>query len=577
MRSPVDLVDLPYSFTQLAPLMPATFIREAAARGVQLTETQLEGLHRLRLLVPLFRVRRDGRAVAAAARRRAPDAWELAHWQPTQRWDLQRARDQGRLHAAAGEPFVSRKRLVRSVAGIEYRTSDYLYSAHQLLLLPLVRRALLFLRYRRGPDRARVVGIDANGPWTALARSRARAYDATVVMLSALEPIYYPLIVRQLRFVVNRDFEEYERWRRELAIEFMIQWLGADAAQIKESAVALLREADSFDPLGDWLTVVREAAPDRWERLKGTARSAIDFRIAAEILLLYYDDLAAEGRAEPIDVPSGRWSGGEPLHRRLKPQGGLDGILTGFGLSPHPSLLLVVEGDTELLLFPRLMRMLRIRTDEDFISIHNAEGVTKNLAALVSYAVGPRIDATDGDGRYLRLLRPLARVLVVTDPEGPMSTDESRERRRADWVKRILRTLPVEHRTATVRESIERMVHVETWDLRGQSFEFAHFTDRQIAAAIAATDTRARQPTQERLIGLVKDTRKRRGNIKSLGVRSKSDLAEQLWPVLQQKIRRAERRGTVGRVPIVRVLDRATDLARELPRRNLVIPVERRP
>jgi hypothetical protein len=572
MRSPVDLVELPYSFTQLTPLTSSNFIREAHARGVHLTEVQLEGLHRLRLLVPLLRVRRDGRAVASAARRGSPDAWQVAHWQPTQRWDLVRAKGEGRLHAAADGPFVARRRLARSVAGIDYRSSDYLYSAHQLLLLPVVRQVLPLLSYRREADGLRVVGIETGKAWTSVLRDHAKAYDATVVMLSALEPIYYPLIVQELQFVTDSDFAEYEGWRQELSIDFMLEWLGVGAEQFKERAIGLLREADGFDPLGEWLAVVREAAPDRWKRLKGTARNAIDFRIAAEIFLRHCEDLAAEGRAEPIELPSGRWSGGDPIQRRLKPQGGLDGTLTDFGLSPHPSLLLVVEGDTELLVFPRLMQMFGIRTDENFISIHNAQGVTKNLSGLVSYAIGPRIDGTDEDGRYLRLLRPLARVLVVMDPEGPMSTRESREKRRAEWVERILQTFPQEYRSATVRDSIERLVYVETWDPKGQSFEFAHFTDRQLASATAAIDKRSRQPMRECRIELVTDARKRRGSLKDLGAESKTDLAERLWPMLAQKIRLAERRGTVDRVPIVRVLHRATHLARELPRRNLVIP-----
>jgi hypothetical protein len=577
VRSPTDLLELPYSFTQLRPLVASSFVREAGARGVSITEAQLEGLHRFRLLTPLLRVRRDGRAIAVAARRgTSADASQLAHWQPTNRWDLLRARDEKRLYAAADEPFVARERLARRVGEIDYSSSDYLYSHHQLLRLPMVEQALPFFRYERRSRRPRVVGLDVNRFWRSFQRDRAKQYDATVVLISALEPIYYPQIVRRLSLLTDREFDDYDAWRRELPIESMLQWLGISAVELKDVAGALLQAAENFDPLGEWLTVVREATPERWAQLRGTARNAIDYRIAAEILLRYYDDLAREGLAEPIEQPKPGWGQDHTFQRRLKPQGGLDRILTDFDLSPHPSLLLVVEGATELLIFPRLMRLLGVRTDEDFISIQNAEGVKRDISTLVSYVIAPRIDGPVSQDRYLSLLRPLARVLVVTDPEGPMEDARQRKRRREVWIERILRTFPQEHRTAAVRDAIDRLVYVETWDRHGQSFEFANFTDHQLARAIDAVDTRKRQPSMARRVELVRDARDRRGRLDDLGVGSKTDLAEELWPVLKRKVQLAERRGTVERIPIVRVLDRATDLAREFPRRNVVIPLRER-
>ena len=155
-----------------------------------------------------------------------------------------------------------------------------------------------------------------------------------------------------------------------------------------------------------------------------------------------------------------------------------------------------------------------------------------------------------------------------------MTTREEREKRRQIWVGRILRALPREHRTASVRESLDRLVYVETWNRRGLSFEFAHFTDRQLAGAIARLDDRPRQPSLSERTSQVGRLRTSRGNINNLiGWTSKLDLADELWPVLERKIRRAEQSKTEGRIPIVRVLDRATDLARELPRRNVVIPL----
>lgn len=305
--------------------------------------------------------------------------------------------------------------------------------------------------------------------------------------------------------------------------------------------------------------------------LKSKARSAIDMRIAAELALRYYDHLAAGRRARPLAKVQGRWRG--EFDSRLKPQGKLEKVLTEYGLSPHPRLVLVVEGATEQLLFPRLMEFFEIRTDDDFIAIQNAEGVGTDLSPLLAYAIAPRVEAREGSA-YLRLSRPLTRVLVVTDAEGPMRTKEQGRRRREIWTERILRTFSEAHQTAAVREALRRLVYVETWNRRGLSFEFAHFTDHQLASAIAQLDHRDRQPAlrdRARQIGRV---RSRRGNIASvMGGASKVALADELWPVLQRKIERAQQRKTETRIPIVRILDRATDLARELPRRNMVIPL----
>jgi hypothetical protein len=237
----------------------------------------------------------------------------------------------------------------------------------------------------------------------------------------------------------------------------------------------------------------------------------------------------------------------------------------------------VVEGDTELMLFPRVMEMFGIRTHDDFIAIQNREGVRKDLNALVAYTAAPRLEQ-DADGRVLRLLRPPTRILVVSDAEGPMRTEHDRERRRAVWLERIMRTVAREHRTEAVREALELLVHVDTWSNRVASFEFAHFTDRQLARALARVDPRRRQPSFDQRLRLVARARLESGSLRSVmaGV-SKVDLAEELWPVLHRRIRRAERHGTEHNIPVVRVLDRATDLARELPRRNLVISLRREP
>lgn len=97
MRPSIDLIDLRYAFTQLRPLTPAKFLSEARQRDASLIEEHLEALHRLGVLVPLFRVRRDGRRIANVARRDLNEALDLAHWEPTSPESLLHAKRSGLL------------------------------------------------------------------------------------------------------------------------------------------------------------------------------------------------------------------------------------------------------------------------------------------------------------------------------------------------------------------------------------------------------------------------------------------------------------------------------------------------
>jgi hypothetical protein len=569
VRSAVDLVELPYTFTQQPLLTADGYIKAARDRGAGgLTEGGLEVLHRLGYLTPFLRVRRDGRLIARLARRNDPAASQVAHWEPTNRRDLLEAHEHGRLHDPATEPFVSRRRLERRAAGMEYRSSTLLYSPYQLLAVDVIKRAGPYIRFRGSRPY-----VDGHGLVTSWWHADVVWLAELVTPLSALEPAYYPSVIGTLKLPAREDFARYDRWRQKLPLTATRRWLDVDAGWFRETAASLLHRADSIDPLDAWLPLVREADPAQWLRLKGDARIAIDMRIAAELFLRYYEALARGRRAAPLPEGGGRWRGA--FDGRLKPAREVDRVLTEYGLSPHPSLILVVEGATEHRIFPRLMKRYGIRGDERFIRIEDAESVDRNLEPLVAYAIAPRTEPA-AQGQYLRSMRPLTRILVVSDAEGSMRTTSQRRNRLDVWIERVMRTLPPQHRTAAARQAVSRLVYVDTWRRNGESFEFAHFTDRELATAISRLDRRtAGRPSVPDLTSRVAGIRASRGNLKWVMPprTSKTALADQLWPVLEAKLERAERRGTERRIPIVRVLARAIEIAQELPRAGVVIPL----
>lgn len=565
LRSPQELLDLPFAFTQIGPLSAEAFVSAARERSVDLSYGVLEALHQTRVLTPLLRVRRDNRLIQTLAKRGDSGAQHLAAQIPSSRYSLELARSTGRLYDPGNELFFSRRRLERSVNRRHYQSSEYLYSHHQLLLLPLIQKALPYLRY----PRSRRPYFDVTEPWRSFWPARGSQYRGIAIALTALEPLYYARIVGSLRLPSIADFDRFDRWRKRVGLTSTMRWLGVDAAWFKDTGEFLLDEANRIDPLGGWIEVVREADADTWNRLTGLARSAIDLRIAAELVLRYYDDLAKGRRAKPIEVNSTRFR--DAFHSRLTRTQNKERVLSDFGLSPHPSLILVLEGATELRIFPRVMEHFGVSRSREFIALEDAEGVDKDISPLLAYAVAPRIDATADEG-YLRLTRPLTRVLFVSDPEGLMTTRDDRERRRKKWVERLARAVPAEHRTKSVLAALDRLVYVDTWSQSGLSFEFAHFSDQQIARAMGVVDRRARQPSVNERTKQVQACRRRRGNLRELMPHtSKLDLTDELWPVLERRLVRSTTKGTERRVPAVRILDRAVELASQIHGHNIVL------
>jgi hypothetical protein len=567
------LLEEPFTFTQRRPLLTSDFLSEGRKLGLALSAQELEAFHRVRLLIPLYRIRRDGREIAAA-HRRGQDAYVLAHWQPTSRRDLAAAANSDQLHDPAAEAFIARRRLRRTLGEWSYDTSVYLYGAHQLSSLPLLGEARPRLKlHRRGDQLVGRLGVDAvlGTAW----RERAATERQIAIAATLLEPIYHGRIFHQLSLPHEADFASFDRWQRTRALLRPLRLLGVKPPWLRQAAESLHWRAHVIDPLGEWAEVVAAGSPSKWKSLSGDARAALELRLSAELLLLYYDDLHRAGKAPALpEVPS-RMRG--PLDDRLRRRRPLDALLTDFDLSPHPHLVLAVEGETERLIFPRAMRLLGLRTDDDFIALEDAGGVDRDLSPLVAYAVAPRFEEPPRDGgRYVRLQRPPTRLLVVFDAEGHFATPATRRARRDLWVKRLMRTLPSDLQTTVVEAQVRRLVTVTTWTRTGTSFELAHFTNTEIATASARLDERRRQPSPAERLHLVAAARASSGNLDSLlGPISKVALADELWPVLEQKIETALARRTERRIPIVRILDTAAALANELPRRNLVIALER--
>lgn len=567
----LDVVEVPYAFTQLPLLTASAFLKEARERGLHLSESALESLHRAGLLVPLYRVRRDWRRVVGYERRGDEHgARYLAHGTASTGAQVAGLLREDRLRDPSQERFRPWRHYRRDVAGHTSSASYFLYSWHQLHALHAMQRPLYQAVHRRERNGSILVVPRAVAE---LWHERARTARAVAIVAAVLEPVHYSQIIGRLRLTGREDFADYYSWRAGLQPGEPLQRFGIEPSWLRERAGYLLSTANAIDPLGPWSELVAHADPSTWAQLRGDARAALDRRITAELLMLHHESLVRAGLASAPPQPPPRSP--TRFDHRLRRERPIDEVLTEFGLSPHPSLLLIVEGSTERMLFPRVMQFFEIRTEEDFLAIHDAEGVDRDLSALVGY-MAVRVGGVEPDG-YHRLIRPPTRLLAVMDPEGKMATPAGREHQRQLWIDRLLAALPSQLRTREMRDQLEPLVEITTWTPREENFEFAHFTDRQLAHAIARIDTRRRRPSVEVLVERVGYLRASRKNLDVLlpDAVSKVALADALWPVLRRKIARADKRGMAERVPIVRVLDRALALAHELPRRHVVIGTSR--
>src|SRR5690348_10470410 len=112
MRSSLELLELPYTFTQLLLISAEKFSSLARDRGVSLDPWRLEAVHQLGLLVPLFRAKRPTREITALLRRdgRGDEhrAHVLARWEPLRRDTLLEGLREGLVSDPGAERFQSR-------------------------------------------------------------------------------------------------------------------------------------------------------------------------------------------------------------------------------------------------------------------------------------------------------------------------------------------------------------------------------------------------------------------------------------------------------------------------------------
>lgn len=199
-----------------------------------------------------------------------------------------------------------------------------LYSKYQLLVLPLAGPLLDRVTHSRRGDH---VLARLPEPDRALVASAARLRSIAIV-LAALEARYLPALDPEWLQLTHGDRDEWEHYRADFDPAAVSARLGYLPGQAGKDAEFLLRRARSLDPLPDtWMQLICRAPRKTRDDLTGAALLAMDYREAAEILLLFREDLADHGQATALPAMDGQVMRAQLSYRERS----LDGDLVKLG------------------------------------------------------------------------------------------------------------------------------------------------------------------------------------------------------------------------------------------------------
>ncbi|HVC77557.1 MAG TPA: hypothetical protein VND96_13680 [Candidatus Micrarchaeaceae archaeon] len=565
----LDVLSREMPFTQEPILEPRDFVREAGRRGVQFDESLLEDLHRHRMLIPFY--------FAHPGLSRTQDVVDVSNSRIA---DLGNSGIATRLvrHAAKGEvsdPEHSRFRLWARTNKKQVQPDSHpgiYYSRHQLLVLPHIRRYIeQYQTYfvGRGPKGLRSYRrLDPAFMPDAGYEVACSEWRSLAVVLSSLDTLVLPELYRKISWP-----EQWRQVRYAFDADAALRWLGLARTDAHKLVKRLLWDAKHLDDTGELYDVIRRATPDAWEALSGRTLMAHDLRVAAEIVVRVVE--MAEGVEVTDDCED------DPIGaQRLSTRGrDLEEILTSTGLSPHPSLVVIVEGETEKRLFARVMETLGTPLRADRIRVENREGLDEPIHLLARYAARPLPGHTFD--KWVFLVRPPTRVLVLADPEKEYFNEQMRDRQQDLIAKSIVKELPSDLHPDLLAKGTE-LVTVRSWP--SGPFEFSHFSNEELADGLLAMAIGKYPGRRDELIKRIDEergkphaTKKRKGPdiatvwekwIPDYGF-SKQRFADQMWPILEAQVRDAVSSRT-SNPPIMDAAIEAQRLSR-LPRERVVV------
>lgn len=510
----------PFVFSQHGPVGSAQLIRDARRLGLRLDAARLKSLFETGDLAPLA-VITDGVVGTAATQLvdepPASDSSVIA---------LRLAQTSGRVYDPTQTPAPPDEPLrfdERKMADPANWWNGLLYSRWQLLNAQRLTRA----------TRSGSAGGPLADPRSNQEGLRDRAIALTVTLL---EPRYLPEVEPGWTRVRGFRQEEWFRWRDEYDVMRQLEFLatiGVALDDVHLFAEDLLFRARRLDPTGQWGALIRRAPIKKWESTKGDLALALEQRLAAEILLRFYEDAGGASLTQPGHPVT--W---QPVHDRISDRREpLGRLLIRLGVSPQPGAILVVEGETERRTAARILDGVGLDDAPELVQIIATRGVDKNLQLLAAATVAPIVGERHQD--VYDLLRPPCYLLAVVDAEGKYQTPPQVERERGRIVNAIVEVVRAQRDDADL-DHLDSLVEIRAWS--GGTFEFTHYTDLELLKAITGVHTdSAGRPSDADMLARIAQSRSRGHDLKAVWhdwahQPSKPELADVLWPVMSRRI-----------------------------------------
>ena len=515
-RGSLPVLDIPYAFSQSPVLTTSQFIDEAKKWGYRLDLDLLEDLNLQGLLVPFFRID-DDPIPELAISGDASDSSALAQYARA-----------GQVRDPALEDR-SKRQSYRHPKHEDNWWNGFYYGRWQLLGIASALNGHTLVERMPGE-------LESRAEYAARERNEHLA-------MSALSDRFLPDILGRSTYSFTSERGAVLEARLEIGADTRLAATTVPPERLQLAAEYMLGHAAAMDPMSGWWDLIRHAGAEGWSRLSGAPLEAVWWRVGAELFLRAHEGLAEAGALPPLPdftLPP-------QFHHPLLDRPGtpaqsmsLERALARYGLSPHSRVLLVVEGETELMYIGALLDGIGL-ADSHLVRVV-VQGTSSDWPWQLAATIVPRLGELRGDRRMLDSM-PTA-LMIAMDPEGHWRTQADVDRRRTDLQQRVSDQVFAQGATLS-QDELDVLVQARNW---GEfTFELANFTDGELETAIQSIALAHRLPGTEsdewkaELRTAIEHVRNGKLDIKVVFQRMrwpvlKTDLANALVPVLVSKL-----------------------------------------
>lgn len=361
---------------------------------------------------------------------------------------------------------------------------------------------------------------------------------------------YYPKTQSDRRTFLLPKPIEYRDWDWH---EYCRQWnpetvrnsMGVTTEKLKSLYEVLVIDAQSVDPLAHWYDLVTFVSVYEKERLKGNALFAQSLYSMAKMISLFYEHLTGQKLRQPnemMELWRARFYGKDVIENELA---FLEFLTNQYHLNPRPTLILVVEGNGEEVIFPLLASELYgLSFPKMGIEVINLRGVDQFVGKKGENPYGTLERLID----YHHSKQSI--VFLVLDRDNPR-------------VKRVVSRLKNQTPCSIHSErKVTRSDYIHIWD---KTIEFDNFSPAEIARTLTVLSDNRYAFTEDEVIAC-KPTDNREGAGDLLGKLYKEKLdydlpKRKLLEMLCEHIRGCPRNEEGEKRPIVKVLDNIVGIA----------------